>query len=353
MRFSSLRRPLAVAAVPAVLAVFAFFFGAGCPAWAAPSGSDRPAEPELTVQAPNGLPVNKCVPDAVRQHTISFRASDGVRVSGLVFGGGEKGVVLEHEQGWYICSWLPFAQILAARGYHVLLFEARGTGASGPVDREHNIHLERDFLAATQELTRRGATAIVAGGASQGGTAAINSAPKIPSLAGLVALSSPRDADPEQPGMDALEAIRTVTKPSFFAVSPGDMGNAFVVEVKGLYEASGAKTKYFETVGGGIHGVAMMDSEEGGAALREKLLAFIADAFQAAGLPATPAGSPAAQALGGQAPDGPQAAAGRRVPGVGRAPGSDERPWVSVGLVAGLVAVLAAGAIAVLRRRRI
>jgi len=183
MSFASFRR------LHAVGAVLAIFTGAG-PASAAPPRTDEVAEPDLTAQAPNGLPINKCVPESVRQHTISFRASDGVRISGLVFGSGPKGVVLEHEQGWYICSWLPFAQILAGNGYHVVLLEARGTGASAKVSEADHFHLDRDFLAASQELTRRGATAIVAGGASQGGTAAINSAPKIPSLAGLIAFSS-------------------------------------------------------------------------------------------------------------------------------------------------------------------
>ncbi len=256
MTFTSFRRLLAAGAALAILS------GAS-PAFAAPPRSDKVAEPDLTVQAPNGLPINKCVPESLRQHTISFRASDGVRVSGLAFGSGKKGVVLEHEQGWYICSWLPFAQILASKGYNVVLLEARGTGASAKVSEGEHKYLDRDFLAASQELTRRGAAAIVAGGASQGGTAAINSAPKIPSLAGLIAFSSPRDSFTSDPEMDALESVKKVTKPSFFAVSPGDMGNAFVVEVKGLYEASGATEKHYETVGGGIHGVGMMDSPGG------------------------------------------------------------------------------------------
>jgi hypothetical protein len=345
MTFTHMRRLLAAAALLAALGGTGSVFGGPGPALAAPSRSDKPASPELTVRAPNGLPINKCVPEALRRHTISFQASDGVRISGLALGSGEKGVVLEHEQGWYICSWLPFAQILASRGYHVLLLEARGTGASAAVSEADYQHLDRDFLAASRELTRRGATAIVAGGASQGGTAAINSAPKIPSLAGLVVLSSPRDANPYRPGMDALEAIRTVTKPSFFAVSPGDMGMAFVTEVRGLYEASGATSKQYMTVGGGIHGVGMMDSEQGGAALREKLLTFIADAFRAAGSSPTPHAPAPSQTRAGQAPGSQHTLSPQP-------PGSEGPPWMSAGLTAGVVAVLAIGAVGLLRRRR-
>src|SRR5918994_129337 len=91
MTFTTFRRLLAAAAVFAVLS------GAD-PAFAAPVRSDKPAEPEETVQAPNGLLVNKCVPEPLR-HTISLRASDGLRTSGLALGSGNKGVVLEHENG--------------------------------------------------------------------------------------------------------------------------------------------------------------------------------------------------------------------------------------------------------------
>jgi pimeloyl-ACP methyl ester carboxylesterase len=351
MKFTSFRRLLAAGVALAILS-------GAAPAFAAPPRSDEVAEPDLTVRAPNGLPINKCVPESLRKHTISFRASDGVRVSGLAFGSGEKGVVLEHEQGWYICSWLPFAQILASRGYNVVLLEARGTGASAKVTEGQLKHLDRDFLAAAHELTRRGATTIVAGGASQGGTAAINSAPKIPSLAGLIVFSSPRDSDPYTPEMDALESIKKVTKPSFFAVSPGDMGNAFVVEVKGLYEASGATEKHYETVGGGIHGVGMMDSPEGGAALREKLLAFIADAFAKVGLTDSPdsptTGAPAgtgAEAAAGTG-TGTKVTAGTKVTTGGQASTSDERPWTPIALTVGVAAMLLIGAVGLLRRRR-
>jgi pimeloyl-ACP methyl ester carboxylesterase len=254
--------------------------------------------------------------------------------------------------GWRICSWLPFAQILVSKGYNVVLLEQRGTGASAKVTDEQLKHLDRDFLAASQELTRRGATAIIAGGASQGGTAAINTAPKIPSLAGLIVFSSPRDSDMFTPVMDALESVKKVTKPSFFAVSPGDMGNAFVVEVKGLYEASGATEKHYETVGGGIHGVAMMDSPEGGAALREKLLAFIADAFAKAGLSDSADTSTAGAPAGTGAEPATAAGTGDEVAAGDPVTASDERPWTPIALAVGVVAALLIGAVGWLRRRR-
>jgi hypothetical protein len=192
------------------------------PAEPAAPPSYRPDAPDLAVRAPNGLLINKCVPEALRVNTVSFQTSDGIHISGLVLGSGAKGVVLEHEQGWYICSWLPFAQLLADRGYHVMLLEARGTGASQKVSEAVHYHLDRDFLAASQELVRRGATTIIAGGASLGGTSAITSVSKIHQLAGLVVYSSPRDYGTDQPGggMDGIAAIKTITKASFSPSRP-------------------------------------------------------------------------------------------------------------------------------------
>jgi esterase/lipase len=143
---------------------------------------------------------------------------------------------------------------LVDQGYHVVLLEARGTAASAG-EIYGTKRWDRDVLAASQELTRRGATAIVAGGASLGGTAAATAAPKIPNLAGLVIFSSPhQDYGAEKPEdeMDAIAAVKTVTKPSFFAVSPGDgEGDAYLNEVPALYKASGATEKHLETVEGG------------------------------------------------------------------------------------------------------
>jgi len=116
-----------------------------------------------------------------------------------------------------------------------------------------------------------------------------------------------------------------------------------------LYEASAATEKHLETPGSGIHGVAMMeDGEEGGAALRAKLLTFIADAFRKAGVSDSPATQPEMSA----SPARPSPSAPiRNVALDGQSSGGDQRRWMTVALPAGVAVVLVIGAVVLLRHR--
>ena len=234
-------------------------------------------------------PVNGCVPSELRSNALRFRTADGVDLSGLLLGSGTKGVVLAHESGSDICSWLPFARILASSGYHVLVFDHRNVGASGKSGTTNFYRLERDVLAAAKVLTDRGVTAIVAGGASAGGTATLTAAPKIPGLVGVLILSSPRTFGvPAGQAMNAIAAIRSVNKPAFFAAATENQ--SFEEEVRALRAASPARDKRLELVAGEAHGTALL-LDPAGAAMRPKLLDFIADAFRTATGPGTPSGS--------------------------------------------------------------
>ena len=112
--------------------------------------------------------MNTCVPEELWGNVISLTASDGIHLSGLVLGDGPDGVLLSHEQGYSICSFLPLARQLADLGFQVILPEYRLHGASETV--EVNEHFYRDGRAALDELHRRGAERIFLGGASCGGT---------------------------------------------------------------------------------------------------------------------------------------------------------------------------------------
>ncbi|MET9954425.1 alpha/beta hydrolase [Streptomyces sp. NPDC006339] len=227
----------------------------------------------------DAVPVNSCVPKRLHGKAITFKATDGVRLSGLVLGSGPRGVVLSHENGWNICSWLAFAEELAAAGYQVLVYDQRNVyeGASEQGGRAANLHFDRDVRAAVQQLRDRGARHILAGGASMGGTATATVAPEIPELVGLLILSSPR----ELPVMKPLPGLAKVTVPSFFAAATGDQ--TFVDEVRALHRASGAKDKRLHILDSPVHGVDMMEDGEAGARLHDQALAFVDDAFRKAG----------------------------------------------------------------------
>jgi alpha-beta hydrolase superfamily lysophospholipase len=224
--------------------------------------------------APAAVPkrpaLDACVPKALRSHAVAFRASDRVRLVGLELGKGRRGVVLAHELNASLCNWLPFARVLAARGFHVLLFDARDAGKSAYVSFPQSDQLDRDVVGAARELRRRGAAKLLLMGASAGGTAALTAAPKLgAAVAGVAALSSPAD----YVDMDAAAAVRRISAPSFFAVGEADA--QFVGSVKELYEASAATTKQLELVEGSTaHGTELLSGTGDGAAMRAKLLAF-------------------------------------------------------------------------------
>jgi pimeloyl-ACP methyl ester carboxylesterase len=108
---------------------------------------------------------------------VSFTTEDGVTLGGHLFGSGSRGVILAHMYPTDQTSWYPTAERLAAEGYLVLTFDFRGYGESGG-DKQIE-QLDRDVMAAAQEIADAGATEVVLVGASMGGTACLKMAGEI------------------------------------------------------------------------------------------------------------------------------------------------------------------------------
>lgn len=254
--------------------------GSGAPSSEAPVVAPLPpvryrsTVPARTVRTPEGYAVNRCVPPALRKHATTLTTSDGVRLSALVLGSGTDGVLLSHEQGYYICSFLGLARKLAADGYLVVLPEYRNHGASeGTPDNEH---IERDAQAALAELERQGAERFFLGGASCGGTAsAVVGAPLKERLVGLLNMSSPAWCG----GLNSPRAVRSITVPSLFVVSPGDMNGAVAKQVRVVHRASAAANKELVIDPSGFHGTDMFGAPDTGPALEQKVLDFIERTF--------------------------------------------------------------------------
>src|SRR5918996_2745240 len=121
----------------------------------------------VAATAPAAAPprVDACVPAKERQAAVQFRASDGTRLVGVLLGRGRTGVALGHERGANLCNWLPFARVLAGRGYRALAFDHRGYGESAQYPKSF-FRLDRDFLAAVDRLRRAGPTRFGLVGAS-------------------------------------------------------------------------------------------------------------------------------------------------------------------------------------------
>jgi pimeloyl-ACP methyl ester carboxylesterase len=136
-------------------------------------------------------------PTPVPGEAVTFRASDGVRIAGRVFGEGSVGVVLGHSIDGDQAEWWNVAEVIADAGHAALAIDFRGycpgneAGCSGDGS---TADAWRDLLAGARFLRERGVRDIVLIGASMGGTAAILAAAHArPNVSGVITLSSPTD----------------------------------------------------------------------------------------------------------------------------------------------------------------
>jgi len=195
-----------------------------------------------------------CVTRAERRHVLRFRASDRVRLIGVVLGRGPRAVILAHQGASDLCIWVPYARTLAARGYRVLIFDHRGFGSSGRAARStRRDRVDYDVLGAIRALRSRGATSVVLGGGSLGAAAVLSAAARgIPPVNGVISLSSPTRYE----RIDVLNAVRALRVPSLFVAMEEDQ--PFADDAQQLYDACASPEKQLRIFPGIDHGVFML-----------------------------------------------------------------------------------------------
>jgi hypothetical protein len=230
-----------------------------------------------TATATAQLTQDGCIGAALRPKVISFRATDGVPLHGVLLGSGQNGIALASGTGFRgnLCDWLPVMGTLAQRGYRVLAYDSRPP----PLRRRSPptaVHFARDVVGAERELVRRGVRRVLVGGAGPGGVAAMTAAAHIPRsvLAGVVVLTGVR----RFAGMDAEAAARRVTAPSFFGV--GSLDSLSIAEMRKLYKASAGKPKQLVLVRSSGLGTDLLLPSWAPPSFKAKLLDFIAAAFR-------------------------------------------------------------------------
>jgi acetyl esterase/lipase len=202
------------------------------------------------------LPVREgCASGSDRAAVLRFFAAD-TPLLGVVLGTGPRGVVLAHGSNGDFCEWLPYARELAAGGYRVLAYTSRS-----------GLRVDLDMAAAIEAMRRTGSEHIVAMGSSAGAIAALVGSASLPSApAAVVSLSAPASYGP----LNALQAVRRLQAPTFFAASDGD--EPFFTDAGALYAASAAQDKRLDILPGGLHGSAMLQDS----GFRARVEAFIA-----------------------------------------------------------------------------
>lgn len=141
---------------------------------------------------------------------------DGAELHGIVAGSGTAGIVLAHESQQDACDWAFFVPTLVDDGRLVLAFDFAGNGTSDALTDER---LDLDVQAAAAELRVRGATTVVAIGASKGGTGVVGAA-ALPDagIDAVVSLSGPTS----YMHTDAAAAAPSVTVPALFVAAEDD-----------------------------------------------------------------------------------------------------------------------------------
>ena len=212
-----------------------------------------PAGAALEKQRPLKLR-ETCVTRAERNHTVRFRASDGVRLIGVQLGRGSRVVVLAHQGASNLCIWLPYGRALAAQGYRVLVFDHRGFGSSGRAShwRRQN-RVDYDVVGAIRTMRARGATSIVLGGGSLGGAAVLSAAAlATPAVDGVISFASP-----SQYGLiDVFGAVERFRVPALFLSAEGD--GEFPEVARMLYDRCASPDKELFLFPGARHGAPVL-----------------------------------------------------------------------------------------------
>jgi hypothetical protein len=222
---------------------------------AGPEARSASAAPLTTAPRPLVLR-ERCVTAAERRRVVRFKAIDGVRLIGVEFGRGARGVILAHQGGAppNLCGWVPYARTLAAAGYRVFLFDHRKYGSSGRASHWRRAdRVDFDVLGAIRALRARGARSIVLGGASLGGAAVLSAAPQAtPSVDGVISFSSPRYYS----NLSLLGGVAASHVPVLFLAEEND--DPYDDDARALFEASPAREKQLEIFPGFEHGFRLL-----------------------------------------------------------------------------------------------
>jgi pimeloyl-ACP methyl ester carboxylesterase len=233
----------------AALGVLALTLATGC----AEERTAPPAEPnasDSTSASPGvTLPAigTDCREAALQGLTLRLVNAAGLSISAVDLGSGPIGVVLAHQSDASLCQWLPYAQVLAGRGYRVLAFDFAGYGSSSQPRQKTYVE---DLRTAVAYLRERGTSKVVIIGASMGATMSIVAAAAItPPVDGVIALSPPVTFD----GVNAEKAAPSLKSPALYIA--GDTDGDYEVYAKAINDATPADLRDLLVVSAPQHGI--------------------------------------------------------------------------------------------------
>ncbi len=274
---SRLARTLLAAAGALVLAV-----GAGCAE--EPAGPVTPPDATGSGSASPGAslpPVGTgCRELATQGRTLRLVNAAGASLAAVDFGSGPMGVVLAHQSDASMCQWLPYATLLASKGYRVVAFDFAGFGASSRPQQK--TYLE-DIRTVVSYLRDRGTPRVVVMGASMGATMGIVATAAItPPVDGVIALSPPLAFS----GVNAEKAAPSLRAPALYVA--GDDDGDYEVYARQINQATPPDLRNLVVVNAPQHGIQFVAADTPEAAeVRSEIEAFLAERLRP-----SPSGSP-------------------------------------------------------------
>lgn len=215
-------------------------------------GDNAEAGPTTSASGPTST-TSATACDDERAEAVTLMTQDGTELNGALVGDGDVGVVLGHQLGSDMCSWVPFARQLAERNMSGLAINFVSTSP------------DTDMAAGAEELQRRGAERVFLVGASMGGTAALVAASEV-AVAGVAALSAPQEFS----GLDALPTVRVLEIPVLFLVGRRD--ESFARDARRLFRATSSPNKALIMMSGSEHGTDLLRDRKAERALLDFLL---------------------------------------------------------------------------------
>ncbi|HEU5349419.1 MAG TPA: alpha/beta fold hydrolase, partial [Ktedonobacterales bacterium] len=230
-----MRRPTLRLTLFAAVLLLALLFS-GCGASSADAGQPAPSPTALPTQPP-------------RPGTFYFTTSDGVTLSGEIFGRGKTALIFSNSKGLTMGTWETVAHTMADHGYMSFLYDYRGLGQSQGMNLP--ARRENDLRAAVASARAHGAVKIVLIGSSFGGLISASLAQEVHAAA-IVLLSAPlRDS-----GIFLSDdELRALTVPKLLMTSTND--TSFINDTKHIYDMS-PQPKQILVYPGRDHGMAIL-----------------------------------------------------------------------------------------------
>ena len=201
--------------------------------------------------------VNRAGYSCVAGPDVSFRAADGTKLVGHLFGTGRTAVILGHQSNGSLCEWLAYARRLARLGYTAFAIDFRGHGLSQRRAGAAGNRLASDLDAAVKLVRKRGKQKVFLVGASMGGIASLVAGANVkPAVDGVVSVSAPA----RFMGMNATASAPRLRVPVLYLAAEDDdnAGYDFSEDAREMHAATRAVDKRLQILPGSSHGVALV-----------------------------------------------------------------------------------------------